>query len=1004
MPESEKQPVIPEWLAALADQGTPKQVAGNTPLWLDAPESVWLIRAGRIDVFAVPSPPDGVPVARRHLFRVSVGSVLCGVVVDGPDRPRLLAVGGPGSEVVHLNREQLRGLTGAELETLLSGWIRGLTDSVVLRRAAGQVTPLEPGRLQLGPEQAATSGPQTVWARHVEGASRFLGRSELTLRSDDGFLPFLSPGWLVAGADGADLEVVTTDNLPDADAWVAFLDRFHQVMLTCAALNLTDAGRQERDRLAERTQSDERLAAATRSRLAHVDKPDLDEEAVPDEDPLLGACRLVCARLGVVVRAPQLVGQSRKHSDPIVAIARASRVRVRRVRLKGDWWRRENGPLVAYRKSDEQSVALLPRSPTVYEIVDERSQTRETLTESAAAGLLPFAHSFYRPFAARSLSFWQLFRFAIKGSRRDWIVVALMGLAGSLLGLATPIVTGWIFDWIIPGAQRSQLLLAILALTVCAVASALFQLTSSIAQLRLQTKMDSEAQAAIWDRLLDLPAPFFRRFTAGDLADRSIGITMIRQMLTNVALSGLLNLAFSFVYFGLLFYYSVQLALLACGIFAVLVVITSLSAIAQTRDQRRLFEVRGALTGFVFQLVNGLSRIRVAGAEVRALAVWTRKFAQQRRIAFHSRWVSINLAAFNALLPVAATIVLFAAFALGSRQDLSLGSFLAFNVAFSQVLGTAVAVSSMVGYVASVIPLQERARLIIETVPEVDPNKALVGELGGDIEMAHVSFRYHADAPLILDDLNVHFRPGEFVAFVGPSGAGKSTIIRMLLGFDVPTSGSIYYDRLDLAGLDLQAVRRQMGVVLQDGKLMAGDIFTNITGSGRFTEEDAWEAAALSGLDEDIRQMPMGMATMIGEAGSTLSGGQRQRLMIARAIVSKPSILIFDEATSALDNETQAKVSASLERLRATARRRGAPLEHRGRGRSDLRAGPGTHRPIGNVPGTHAAAGTVRGIGPAATGVILPPVGKSQHRQLSHALNHRDRFERRSHVSRACSG
>jgi len=911
--------MMPEWLAALAEQGTPREVAGNTPLWLDAPESVWLIRAGRIDVFAVPAVPVGVPVARRHLFRVSVGCLLCGVVVDGPDRPRLLAVGGPGSEVVHLRREQLAGLTGIELEPLLSGWIQGLTASVVLRRADGKVTPLEPGQLHLGPDQAASPSQQTVWARHVKGASRFLGKSELTLRNEHGFLPFCGAGWLIAGSDGAHLEVVTTDNLPDAREWGTLLDRFHQVILTCTALHLSDAQREEGVRLQQRTQSDERLTAAALAHLARVDRPETEEEGeAGDEDPLLGACRLVCARLGVAVRAPQLVGQSRKHSDPIIAIARASRVRVRRVALKGDWWRQDNGPLVAYRAEDDQPVAILPTSPTHHEIVDERQQTRVPLTGASAAALQPFAHCFYRPFAAQALTMWQVLRFALKGGRRDWVVAGLMGLAGSLLGLVTPIVTGWVFDWIIPGAERSQLLLVILALTVCALAGAVFQITNSIAQLRLQTRMDSDVQAAIWDRLLDLPAPFFRRFTAGDLADRSMAITMIRQLLTNVALSGVLNLAFSLVYFGLLFYYNVGLALLASGIFVVLVLVTSLAAVAQTRYQRHYFAVRGAIAGFVFQLISGLSRIRVAGAEARALAVWTRKFTVQRQLAFRTRWLTNNLAALNSLVPLVATTALFAAFFLTSRQDLSLGSFLAFNVAFAQVLSAAVTVSSMAGSVAAVIPLQERAQSIIETPPEVDLDKAQVSELSGAIEIGHVSFRYHPDGPLILNDVNVPVRPGEFVAFVGPSGAGKSTIIRMLLGFERPTSGSIYYDRLDLAGLDLQAVRRQMGVVLQDAKLMAGDILTNITGSGRFTEEDAWAAAALSGLDDDIRQMPLGMYTVIGEGGSTLSGGQRQRLMIARAIVSRPSVLIFDEATSALDNETQAKVSASLERLQVT--------------------------------------------------------------------------------------
>jgi NHLM bacteriocin system ABC transporter ATP-binding protein len=918
MPESSEN-TMPEWLLALAAEGRRQEVAGNTPLWLDAPNSVWLIRAGWIDVFAVPSLPDGDPVARHHLFRLGVGGLLCGVVDDGQERPRLLAVGGPGSEVVELRREQLAKLETAELESLLSGWIRGMIESAVLRRADGKVTRLEPGEVRLEPEQVASPGQQTVWARHVKGASRFLGKPELTLRDEHGFLPFAGASWLVADSDGAHLEVVTTHNLPNAREWTALLDRFHHVILACTALNLSEAKQEDRIRLEQRAASEERLTATTLSRLAHVDRPEIDESTeAGGQDPLLEACRHVCGRLGVTARAPQLVGQSKKHSEPIMAIARASRVRVRRVALKGDWWRRDNGPLVAYVTENGQPVALLSKSPTRYEIVDPKTEKHAPLTSTVARTLQPFAHSFYRPFAAKSLTMWQILRYALKGSGRDWITIGLMGLAGSLLGLVTPVVTGWIFDWIIPGGQSSQLLLVVLGLITTALATAIFQVTSSIASLRVQTRMDSEAQAAVWDRLLDLPAPFFRRFTAGDLADRSMGISMIRAVLTGVVMSGVLNLAFSLVYFGLLFYYDVGLALLACGIFLVLALVTSFSAVTQTRYQRRYFEVRGAIAGFVFQLVSGLSRIRVAGAENRALAAWTRKFTTQRRLTFRTRWLTNNLAALNALLPALATIALFAAFFLKARQDLSLGSFLAFNVAFSQVLAAAVTVSSMIAQVASVIPLQERCKSIIETPPEVDLDKAQVGALGGEIEISHVSFRYQPDGPLILNDVNVHIRPGEFVAFVGPSGAGKSTIIRMLLGFDKPASGSIYYDRLDLAGLDLQAVRHQMGVVQQDGKLMAGDILTNITGSGRFTEEDAWQAAALSGLDEDIKQMPLGMYTSIGEGGSTLSGGQRQRLMIARAIVSKPAVLIFDEATSALDNETQAKVSASLERLQST--------------------------------------------------------------------------------------
>jgi ATP-binding cassette subfamily C protein len=166
--------------------------------------------------------------------------------------------------------------------------------------------------------------------------------------------------------------------------------------------------------------------------------------------------------------------------------------------------------------------------------------------------------------------------------------------------------------------------------------------------------------------------------------------------------------------------------------------------------------------------------------------------------------------------------------------------------------------------------------------------------------------------------VSFHVKAGEFVAFVGPSGSGKSTVLRLLLGFEEPESGAIYFDGQELAGLDLQAIRSQIGVVLQNGRLMSGDIFTNIVGSSLATIDDAWEAARMAGLDLDVKRMPMGMHTVVSEGGGTLSGGQRQRLMIARALLRRPTVLFFDEATSALDNRTQAIVGESLDRLHAT--------------------------------------------------------------------------------------
>jgi NHLM bacteriocin system ABC transporter ATP-binding protein len=345
---------------------------------------------------------------------------------------------------------------------------------------------------------------------------------------------------------------------------------------------------------------------------------------------------------------------------------------------------------------------------------------------------------------------------------------------------------------------------------------------------------------------------------------------------------------------------------------------TALTGYGQLRFQRPMYHVRGKVAGLVLQLITGIARLRVAGAEERALALWATQFSAQRRLVFRARSVANTLAVVQSAVPLLVSVAIFALAAARLRAGLSVGAFLAFNAAFGQTLAGAFALGTALNSVLRAIPLYERLRPILEAPPEVDLARPDPGELAGAIEVSHVSFRYQPDGPLILDDVSLQARPGEFVAVVGPSGSGKSTLFRLLLGFDAPQAGSIYFDSRDLAGLDLQAVRRQMGVVLQTSKVIAGAILTNIIGGKLLTLEDAWEAARLSGLEDDIKQMPMGMHTVIPERGNTVSGGQRQRLLIARAVASRPRILLFDEATSALDNKTQAVVSRSLEQLKAT--------------------------------------------------------------------------------------
>jgi ATP-binding cassette subfamily C protein len=338
----------------------------------------------------------------------------------------------------------------------------------------------------------------------------------------------------------------------------------------------------------------------------------------------------------------------------------------------------------------------------------------------------------------------------------------------------------------------------------------------------------------------------------------------------------------------------------------------------QIRRQRTLSELQGYIAGLVSQFILAIAKLRVAGAERRAFARWAEQFSIQKQRAAQAETVGNNMAVWNAAFPILVTMAIFAAAISGGSARLPTGAFLAFTAALTQMVFAMVTLGTTCTQVTSVVPLYERARPILRTPPEVDEIRRHPGELAGAITVDHVSFRYRPDERLALDDVSLHIQPGEYVALVGPSGSGKSTVLRLLLGFERPGTGAISYDGQNLATLDVREVRRQLGVVLQNSALMTDDIFHNIIGSSALTIEDAWEAARLVGVAEDIQQMPMGMYTLVSEGGGAFSGGQRQRILLARAIVQKPRILFLDEATSALDNLTQAVVAESLARIQAT--------------------------------------------------------------------------------------
>lgn len=903
-------------------EGTLRDVAGNQPLALNDPESVWLINTGYIDVFADMAIGDEAAGSRVHLARVEPGGLLVGSQTDAEHAFGLVASGIAGSEVYELPKARFRELTDdksvrPEVFGLLSQWISALTAGAAGGPMPRDTVLLNPGasvRLQVG---KIVSPSRMLLLTGSTAPCEFLGKATLSLTEDDWYFPLADCGW-ISVADDATVKVLQAEPKLDDDRFWVGLDRFHEIMAACAAINEVEAAGAERNRLARKAQFEEQQSAAAISQLAAAAQPEsaADVPMEMGDDPLLAACRIVGERLNLTIQPPRNYGE-KQWTDPVSAIARASGIRSRSVALAGKWWEQDNGPLLAFLIEGDQPVALLPTA-NGYDLIDPVSRTRTRLTAANRSSLGALAYCFYRSFPSHSLSPKDVFKFGLHGTRRDWIAIIAFGIAAAILGLFIPVATGWIFGDIIPSGSESQLLLLVMALGVNAIVSTLFGLVQGIAVLRLETRMDSSVEAGVWDRLLNLPASFFRQYTAGDLTMRAMGIGQIRQAFTDAAMSSLLTFVFSMISFFLLFYYDARLGLVSIVLFLFIVGATAVATYYQLPYERKQYDVRGRVAGIVLQLMTGISRLRIAGAENRALAYWTRHYSEQTKLSFRSQEISNNLSTLMAAVPVFSTLIIYGFVSLFPSESLTLSSFLAFSAAFTGIVASAVGMSSTVSTVLDVVPLYERSRSILETAPEFHTAMRDPGDLTGNIEIGEVSFRYQDAGPLVLDEVSVEIQPGEFVAFVGPSGAGKSTILRLLLGFENPETGSIYYDREDFAQLDHQAVRRQIGVVLQNSRLTSGDIFRNIVGSAPLTLEDAWEAAKLSGLDDDIKQMPMGMHTVISEGESTLSGGQRQRLMIARAIVNKPKILLFDEATSALDNVTQETVARSLDALKAT--------------------------------------------------------------------------------------
>jgi NHLM bacteriocin system ABC transporter peptidase/ATP-binding protein/NHLM bacteriocin system ABC transporter ATP-binding protein len=910
------------------------QIEGNTSFLLDNPAIIRIIKSGSLALFSTKIDRGKQWNSRRYLFTVEPGMVVIGTALleANSSHQVLLAVALEPTEVYQVSSTDFLSLIlEGDLDSiaLLNNWTKQI--STLINKFSSPIekaikaTDFANHSLILEKNYIYQSNvDQLKWFAVKKGKVKWMGCNELSLEPFFPLFPVTKGMWFDAAVD-SQLEI---SQAPLINGLQPSLLESIQCLQQFFLDYLKELDKKETKReytyLLQLEQSSNQMVDNSFSELSTVLNSSSNEVLVDRSTPLLTAIGSVARSEKIAIHSPSILNNSQQHQNSIEAIAHVSNFSIRKVKLVGNWWGREHGNLLAFTK-DNLPIALL-WSKKHYSLINPIRRTKNIVNEKLAQTLQSEAYMFYKHLPPSVKNVVEIFRFAFAGSKPELIAIILVGIMGTLLGMIVPQATALLVNNVIPDSDRYLLWQMGMVLFAAAIGQSAFQLSQSIISLRVEQNADGALQSAVWQRLLDLPAIFFRPFTSGDLMVRILAIGQIRRLLSNATQKTLLNGLFSLLNLGLMWFYSPKLTLIALLFTLLTAFITVLSGIILVRQERQQEKLIGDLNGFTVELIGGIPKLRVAVAEGRAFAFWSKKFSVIAKLTSDIKWIGDFVAVYNEVLPIVSAILIFGFASVtmqmsliqGTPNALTMGTFLAFNSAFGIFLSGTTSLSNTVTTILGVIPLWERAKPIVQTLPEFDPDLLQPGLLKGNIRLENISFRYRTEGELTVKNISFNVHPGEFVAIVGPSGSGKSTLFRLLLGFEQPLNGSIYYDDRDLASLDIQALRQQLGVVLQNDRIIPGSIFKNVSCGGRTNLEETWSVLKMSGLAADVELMPMGVHTRISERASNLSGGQKQRLLIARSLALKPKIVLMDEATSALDNHTQDKITDSLDQLKAT--------------------------------------------------------------------------------------
>ncbi|APH59867.1 NHLP bacteriocin export ABC transporter permease/ATPase subunit [Granulibacter bethesdensis] len=888
-----------------------------------AEHHAYMIQGGEAALFWEASHQAGT---RRFIGRLQDGDVVFGLSSAGIRLVILLDTGTSAEKKASDILAMQPGILAEAVDTWLYRLLGGLPD--LSNHDFGDAEPWQPDSAGLNADMPAGEhlvpfgsvfappADRVLWCQVRDGA---IATALQSLESPhNAALPCLS---LLPFVTEKDSLIVFSNSLTMAvhGHLLALLEIFHQALLAC----LTRQDQENQDffvrRLSVSADEDARVVSEGLAALTPGKRP---VPMVAETDlPLAVALKAVAEDMGVAL-PPEFGRVVEKitgfdEEGILKALAAYCGLSIRRIRLRPDWWRHPGENMIGYFQ-DGQPVALIAgRKKWTSVHADQEQKKWQTVTAEMAATVLSYGYVVYRPFGLKDKKpLYAIIRFVLSLAKHELILVGIISLLVSLMGMASPFLSGMLVQQVIPEGVQSEVLQLVLAMLGVSLGMVSFELVRSLAVLRMETVLSSSMDMALWNHLLRLPASFFQRFGAGDLSMRADAINEIHRTIGISTITILISVIFSVFNLAVLFSYGMAPILLTIVICLVEIGLLLFSAMFNTTMQRQALANRGAMQTLTVQIFQGISKLRVAAAENRFLARWMKLFARDQAIHYRVDMVGNGLAAFGVGWNILVMAALIALVGFGAAK-MSFGDYVTYSGISGQFVSAVLSLVGIISSIMSVVPLWERSLPILAEPQENAGGRVQPGQLHGDIALDHVTFTY-PNGMVALRDISLKIKAGTFVAIVGPSGSGKSTLMRLLLGFDQPGSGSVLFDGYDLKDLDTGAVRRQLGVVLQQSRIETGSIYNNIAGAVPMSHEEAWEAASLAGLADDIDAMPMGLHTYVDDSGQTLSGGQKQRLLLARAIARHPRIMMLDEATSALDNITQAHVMNTLSTLRIT--------------------------------------------------------------------------------------